>query len=150
VSHRHALSDEQWELLSIVLPRLRGPASKRGDRLFIDAVLYRLKTGIPWRDLPERFGPWKTVYNRFHVWSRRRHWEVIFKRLQLEYDDEGVLLDASVVRAHQDAAGGKGGSAAMHWVVHVVDSPRRSTQRQTRTGARSTSKSRRGSSTSRR
>lgn len=150
MTQRHALTDAQWDLLSGVLPRRRGPAPTLGDRLFIDAVLYRLKTGIPWRDLPERFGPWKTVYNRFSLWSRRRHWEAIFKCLQVEYDDEGVLLDASIVRAHQDAAGGKGGSSATLWVVHVVDSQQKSTQSSIRKAARSTSKSRPDSSTSRR
>lgn len=149
MTHRHALTDSQWKLLSNVLPRRRGPAPKLGDRLFVDAVLYRLKTGSPWRDLPTRFGPWKTVYNRFALWSRRRHWEAIFKCLQLEYDEEGVLLDASVVRAHQDASGGKGGSSATLWVVHVVDSPRNSTRSSTRSGARSTSRSPRGNSTNR-
>jgi len=148
VTHRHALTDAQWKLLSAVLPRRRGPAPKLGDRLFVDAVLYRLKTGAPWRDLPTRFGPWKTVYNRFALWSRRRHWEAIFKCLQVELDEEGVLLDASVVRAHQDASGGKGGSSATLWVVHVVDSPRSSTRSSTRAGARSTSRSRRVNSTS--
>ena len=60
---RHELSDEQWARLRQVLPKQsHGPKSKRGDRKFINAVLYRAKTGVPWRDLPERFGPWKTVY----------------------------------------------------------------------------------------
>lgn len=148
MTHRHALTDAQWDLLSVVLPRRRGPAPTLGDRLFIDAVLYRLKTGVPWRDLPKRFGPWKTVYNRFSLWSRRRHWEAIFKHLQIEFDEEGVLLDASVVRAHQDASGGKGGSSATLWAVHVVDSPRKSTRSSIPSGGRSTSRSRPGSSTS--
>ena len=147
MTHRHALTDAQWKLLSGVLPRRRGPAPTLGDRLFIDAVLYRLKTGSPWRDLPPRFGPWKTVYNRFALWSRRRYWEAIFKCLQVEFDEEGVLLDASIVRAHQDAAGGKGGSSATLWVVHVVDSRQNSTRSSTRTADRFTSKSRRANST---
>src|SRR5579859_8123198 len=64
--HRHALTDEQWERVQGLLPGQRtGPKATRGDRLFIDAVIYRAKTGIAWRDLPERFGPWKSVYNRF-------------------------------------------------------------------------------------
>lgn len=147
MTHRHALTDAQWKLLSGVLPRRRGPAPKLGDRLFIDAVLYRLKIGSPWRDLPARFGPWKTVYNRFALWSRRRHWEAIFKCLQVEFDEEGVVLDASIVRAHQDAAGGKGGSSTTLWVVHVVDSRPNSTRSSTRLADRSTSKSRRVNST---
>ena len=122
--HRHALTDAQWRHLQAVLPvQRRGPASNRGDRVFIDAVLYRAKTGLPWRDLPERFGPWKTVYNRFSNWARRGHWDRIFKQLQLEADETASIVDGSVVRAHQDAAGGKGGSSAMHWVVHVAAFP---------------------------
>ena len=97
--HRHALGDEQWELVRAAVPARHGPAAKRGDRLFIDAVLYRAKTGIPWRDLPERFGPWKTVYNRFTVWSHRGFWAAIFGALQFEVDEEGVMIDASIVRA---------------------------------------------------
>jgi transposase len=50
-----------------------------GDRLFVEAVLFRAKTGLPWRDLPERFGPWKSVYNRFSNWARKGHWLTIFK-----------------------------------------------------------------------
>ena len=108
---RHALSDEQWQQLQQVLPRQKaGPASIRGDRLFIEAVLYRVRTGVPWRDLPERYGPWKSVYNRFSNWARKGHWETLFRELQLEVDDIGSIVDGSVVRAHQDASGGKGGS----------------------------------------
>jgi transposase len=114
---RHALTDQQWVRLQQLLPSRRGPKSNLGDRLFIDAVLYRAKTGLPWRDLPERFGPWKTVYNRFCSWARAGLWEQIFRELQLEVDDTGSILDASVVRAHQEAAGGKGGSDAMLWAA---------------------------------
>ncbi len=77
---RHALTDEQWARLGPVLPKQkRGPRAIRGDRLFINAVLYRAKTGVPWRDLPKRFGPWKTVYNRFANWARKGHWATIFR-----------------------------------------------------------------------
>ena len=148
--HRHALTDPQWAMIRLALPTQRGPEPKIGHRAFIDAVLFRAKTGIPWRDLPERFGPWKTVYNRFALWSHRGHWARIFKALQLEVDDDGVIIDASVVRAHQDAAGGKGGSSATLWVVHEVVSRPRSTRSSIRRGARSMSSSRRANSTSRR
>ena len=139
--HRHALTDEQWALVAAVLPRQkRGPAALRGDRLFVDAVIYRARTGMPWRDLPERFGPWKSVYNRFHNWSRRGHWELIFKALRVEVDQDGSIVDGTMIRAHQDASGGKGGSRGTHWVVLEVDSPRRSTPSSTRKAARSTSR----------
>ena len=112
--HRHALTEAQWRRLQKVLPRQRaGPKAKLGDRLFIEAVLYRARTGLPWRDLPERFGPWKTVYNRFYNWAKRRYWAAIFQELQFEPDETGCIVDGSVVRAHQDASGGKGGSDAM-------------------------------------
>jgi len=98
--HRHALSDSQWARLQPLVPvQRRGPKTLRGNRLFIDAVLYRAKTGLPWRDLPERFGPWKTVYNRFSGWSEKGHWADIFRSLQFEVDDLGSIVDGSVVRA---------------------------------------------------
>ena len=116
--HRHALTDAQWARLRRLLPKQRtGPVSTLGDRQFIEAVLYRAKTGLPWRDLPERFGPWKTVYNRFSNWARRGHWAAIFRELQLEIDETGSIVDGSIVRAHQDASGGKGGSSAMLWAA---------------------------------
>jgi transposase len=100
--------------LQAVIPKQKaGPEATRGDRLFIEAVLFRAKTGMPWRDLPERFGPWKSVYNRFNNWAKKGHREVIFKELQLEVDEVGSIGDGSVVRVHQDASGGKGGPKAM-------------------------------------
>jgi transposase len=126
---RHALSDEQWQRLQPVLPKRKfGPRSKIGDREFVDAVLYRAKTGVPWRDLPERFGPWKSVYNRFANWSRRGVWKQIYKALQVRVDKTGSIVDGSVIRAHQDAAGGKGGSTPIVWVVVEEDSRRRFTR----------------------
>jgi transposase len=112
--HRHELTDEQWRRIEPLLPR-HGRRSARGDRSFLNAVLFLMKTGCPWRDLPERYGNWKTVYNRFANWSRIGHFERIFKALRLKVDKRGSLLDATIARAHQDAAGGKGGSNAMLW-----------------------------------
>ena len=146
--HRHALSEEQWRRLRRVLPRQRaGPEAIRGDRLFNEAVLYRAKTGAPWRDLPERFGPWKSVYNRFCNWARRGHWAAIFQELQVEVDETGSIVDGSVVRAHQDAAGGKGGSSEMLWAVLEEVFQPNSTPSSTPKAARSTLRSRRGTAT---
>jgi transposase len=145
---RHALTDEQWARLRLVLPKQKsGPRAIRGDRLFIDAVLYRAKTGMPWRDLPERFGPWKTVYNRFANWARKGHWATIFRELQYEVDEVGSIVDGSVVRAHQDASGGKGGSDAMLWATLEEVFRRSSTPSSTPKGARFTSRSRRAKGT---
>jgi transposase len=139
--YRHALADQQWERLRPVLPpQPFGPRSKIGDRQFIDAVLYRAKTGVPWRDLPERFGPWKSVYNRFRNWARRGVWKHIYKALRIRVDKTGSIVDGSSVRAHQDAAGGKGGSSSTVWVVVEAASRRRSTRSPTQEAARSTSR----------
>lgn len=145
---RHGLTDAQWRRLQRVLPKQKaGPEATLGDRSFIDAVLFRAKTGVPWRDLPERFGPWKSVYNRFCNWAKKGHWETIFRELQVELDDEGSIVDGSVVRAHQDAAGGKGGSNTMLWdALEEVFRPS-STPSSTRKAGRSTSRSRRDSGT---
>ena len=146
--HRHALTDDQWRRVQAVLPKQKaGPEATRGDRLFIDAVLYRAKTGMPWRDLPERFGPWKSVYNRFANWAKKGHWATIFKELQLEVDETGSIVDGSVVRAHQDASGGKGGSNPTLWAVLEEVFQPSSTQSSIPKGARSTSRSRRGTGT---
>lgn len=146
--HRHALTDEQWRRLQAILPKQKaGPEAIRGDRLFIEAVLFRAKTGLPWRDLPERFGPWKSVYNRFSNWAKKGHWATIFKELQFEVDETGSIVDGSVVRAHQDASGGKGGSDAMLWAVLEEVFQQSSTPSSTPKVAPSTSRSRRGSGT---
>jgi transposase len=139
--HRHALTEAQWARLLPILPRqVSGPKATRGDRLFIEAVLFRAKTGLPWRDLPERFGPWKSVFNRFSNWARKGHWATIFRELQLEVDETGSIVDGSVVRAHQDASGGKGGSDAMLWAVLEEAFRPNSTSSSTRKRGRSTSR----------
>jgi transposase len=101
-----------------------------GDREFINAVLHRAKTGCPWRDLPERFGPWKSVYNRFNNWSASGIWERLFAALDFELCDpvEDTIVDATIVRAHQAAAGGKGGSKKTLWDALAAVFRQRSTQ----------------------
>jgi transposase len=146
--HRHALTEEQWRRLEAEIPKQKaGPRATRGDRLFIEAVLFRAKTGLPWRDLPERFGPWKSIYNRFNNWSKKGYWQLIFKALQLEVDDVGSIVDGSVVRAHQDASGGKGGSRAMPSAVLAAVIRPNSMPSSIPRGDPSTSRSRRGSGT---
>ena len=137
--HRHELTEAQWQQLSDVLPRGRGRPADRGDRNFINAVVWIAKTGAPWRDVPERFGPWKTTYNRFAAWAKRDVWLSVFKALSLSDDGVGSLLDASVVRAHQDAAGGKGASMHRRSAARAADSQRKSTRRPTARAARSKS-----------
>ena len=111
----HALTDEQWVKIESFLDRGRpGPKAKIGDRQFIDVVIYRAKTDIPWRDVPERFGPWKSGYNRFNNWAKVGSWDLLVAVRAIELDgvdeEEDSIVDVTIVRAHQDAAGGKGGS----------------------------------------
>ena len=141
--HQHALTDEQWTAVQPLLPGRRpGPKSKRGDRRFVDAVLYRARTGVAWRDLPSRFGPWKSVFNRFNNWSKRGVWAQVFKALQLEIDSSIAIADASVVRAHQDSSGGRGGSTETLWAALEEAFQPSFTRSSTGKRGRSTSRSR--------
>jgi transposase len=142
---RHELSDEQWtRVQAVVTEKKTGPHSKLGERVFVTAVIYRMSTGVPWRDLPKHFGPWNRTYKRFLAWSKRGTWAKVFKALQRKPDRTSCIVDASVVRAHQDASGGKGGSKAMLWGTLVADSPPSFTESQMRRAVRSLSRSRRG------
>jgi len=98
---RHAISDDNWNRLVPLLPR-RGPEGDK--RRFVDAVLYVAKTGIPWRDLPERFGKPNTVWKRFDRWARAGVWRKVFDVLQ-DPDVEWLILDSTIIRAHPSAAG---------------------------------------------
>jgi transposase len=79
----------------------------RDNRLFVEAVLYRYRAGIPWRDLPERFGAWKAVHTRFSRWTETGVWESLFKHLADDADNEYAMIDSTIVRAHHHAAGAK-------------------------------------------
>jgi transposase len=75
------------------------------NRLFVEAVLYRYRAGIPWRDLPERFGDWKNVHRRFSRWAETGVWEKVFQHLAADADNEYAMIDSTIVRAHQHSAG---------------------------------------------
>lgn len=109
---RYALRDDQWERIEMLLP---GKAGDRGvtaadNRLFVEAVLYRYRAGIPWRDLPERFGDCRVVHTRHMRWSRKGVWGRVFKTLAQDADNEYAMIDSTIVRAHQHSAGAKGSS----------------------------------------
>ena len=75
------------------------------NRLFVEAVLYRSRAGVPWRDLPERFGDWKNVHRRWSRWAASGVWENVFKQLAADADNEYAMIDSTIVRAHQHSAG---------------------------------------------
>ena len=112
MAKRYAISDEQWLKIKDLLPGRAGypgrPASD--NRLFVDAVLYRYRAGIPWRDLPERFGDFRVVHLRHSRWSKKGVWKTVFEALAADADNEYAMIDSTIVRAHQHSAGAKKGA----------------------------------------
>ena len=109
---RYGLRDEQWEQIKHVLPGRAetAGASAKDNRLFVEAVLYRYRAGIPWRDLPERCGDWKNIHRRHRRWSESGVWQRVFAPLAGEANNAYAMIDATIVRVHQHAAGAKGGT----------------------------------------
>ena len=105
--HRHALRADQWERIKDHLPGRPGSVgvTAADNRLFVDAVLYRYRAGIPWRDLPERFGDWNNTHRRFSRWAKSGVWQRVFEHLAEAADTEYAMIDSTIVRAHQHSAG---------------------------------------------
>jgi transposase len=106
---RYGLRDDQWERIAAFLPGRAGTVGRPAtdNRLFVEAVLYRYRAGIPWRDLPERFGDFRVVHTRFSRWARRGVWARVFQHLAQDADNEYAMIDSTIVRAHQHAAGAR-------------------------------------------
>ena len=111
MNRRYALSDAHWERIKDLLPGQAGQpgATAHDNRLFVDAVLYRYRAGIPWRDLPERFGDFRVVHTRHSRWSGRGVWQRVLEFLAQDADNEYAMIDSTIVRAHQHSAGAKKG-----------------------------------------
>lgn len=120
---RYELSEKQWIRIN---PLIAGKASDPGrtgadNRLFVNAVLWVIRSGAHWHDLPERYGKYKTVHKRFTRWAKTGVWERIFEDLTNDPDNQYLMLDSTVVRAHQQAANGKGGPKIRLWGVPEED-----------------------------
>jgi transposase len=120
---RDELTNAQWVRIG---PLLAGKASDPGrtgadNRLFVNAVLWIIRSGAHWHDLPERYGKYKTVHKRFTRWAKAGVWERVFASLTSDPDNQYLMLDSTVVRAHQQAASGKGGPKIRLWGVPEVD-----------------------------
>lgn len=110
---RGDLTDEEWGRLRPLLPVSNGRCGRwRDHRQVIDGILHRVRTGVQWRDLPERFGPWKTVYERHRLWSANGTWQRLLQQVQAAADAAGqidwdISVDSTAMRAHQHAAGAR-------------------------------------------
>ena len=108
---RFVISDRSWTIIEPLVP---GGAGDRGvtakdTRLFLEAVLWKVRVGGPWRDLPPGFGAWNSVFRRFRRWAQRGVFDRIFKAVSGEPDFEFILIDGTIISAHQKASGAKGG-----------------------------------------
>lgn len=126
---RKYLRNDQWNRIKDVLP---GKAGDRGvtaadNRLFVEGVLWLLRTGAPWRDLPAEFGRWHTAYMRFSRWQRSGVWERLFRRVSADADLEEVFLDSTAIRAHLHAAGAPKKTVRSHWADLAAAGVRKST-----------------------
>ena len=108
---RTVLTDAMWARIEPMLPgKATDPGVTAADnRMFLEAVLWRIRTGSPWRDLPGHFGNWNSVFKRFRRWALAGIFETVFNELSDEFDLEYVFVDGTIVQAHQKAAGAKGG-----------------------------------------
>ena len=120
---RFDLSDDEWALLE---PPKSRKSARVGDRKIVNAIFYVLRTGMPWRDLPARYGPYTTAYNRFNRWSRRGIWKLVFDRLASKSHDSLYLIDSTVVKAHRAASGAKGGRKIRRLASAEAVEPRKS------------------------
>ena len=113
MKRRYELSDEQWDLVVQLLPdETKGfGRPRRDDRTLMNGMFWMLNSGASWRDLPDRYGPWQTVYDRFRHWQKQGVLERICQQLRLKLDEEGLIepgtwiIDATIIKAHKAAAG---------------------------------------------
>lgn len=118
---RYDLSEAEWRVVEPLLPPGGRGKARVDDRRVVNGIFYVLRTGSPWRDLPERYGPYTTVYNRFNRWAKRGVWLAVFEALTDRSPQSLHLIDSSIVRAHQHAAGGKKGVRITPSAVLVAD-----------------------------
>ncbi len=125
---RLIISDNQWEVIEKILKKVKRPDGRPpwlSNRMFIEAILYVARTGLPWRDLPKSFGYWNAVYNRFRRWEENGVWQGLWKELRRDEFKEAamIFIDSTIIRAHQHAAGAGKKTADKRlrdWGVHGV------------------------------
>ena len=132
------LSEAEWRRIEPLLPRGRKGALRVDDRRVISGIIHMLKSGSRWRDCPEVYGPYTTVYNRFNRWSRQGIWTGIFYALTGSTGMYGsISVDSTYIKAHRSAAGAKGGPSTMQSAARGAGRPPKSTRSSTRKADRS-------------
>lgn len=116
---RYELTDVQWERIKDLLPGRDGyvGVTAKDNRTFINGVLWITRSGAAWRDLPPRYGDWKNVHRRCSRWAKTGVWKQLFEVLCEDAQNEYLMIDSTIVRAHQHAAGAKGGANSRLWGV---------------------------------
>ena len=139
--NRKPLSDRQWSVIEPLLKtdRSKGGRPPKDSRMVLDAILWIHRTGSPWRDVPAGYGPWQSIYTRFSRWSKSDIWPRLLASLSADRDAESYLIDSTIVRAHQHAAGAKKSRAkTRRSAAPAAASPARSMSSSTRSAIRST------------
>lgn len=110
------LNDSQWNKIKDILPGKQSDPGRTGsdNRRFVEAIMWVGRNGARWRALPAHYGNWNTVHRRFRRWSKKGIWQMIFNTLAVSADTEWLMIDSTIIRAHQHAAGAKGGSKMRH------------------------------------
>ena len=123
MAKRYELDDRQWARIADKVPGKKGDPGRSGkdNRLFVNGVLWILRSGAQWDELPERYGKWKSVHKRFTRWSANGTWDRMFEVLIRDRDNDYLMIDTTIVRAHQQAATGKGGARTRRWGVPEED-----------------------------
>lgn len=111
------ISDGQWQQIEGFLPGRPDSVgvTAKDNRLFVDGVLWVLRSGAEWKDLPEEYGKWKTSHKRYTRWARAGIWKKVFQVLLDDPDNRNVMIDSTIVRTHQQAVCGKGGAKVNLW-----------------------------------
>jgi len=136
---RYDLTDFEWSVIEPLLPMDRRGPKPKNNRQIINGMFYVLRAGSPWRDLPERYGPYTTVYNRFNRWRKAGIWDRLMDAIVKAHDGKVQMIDSSIVRVHQHASGVKKRVEFVVWAEAEAASPRRSTRASMRRAARSAS-----------
>jgi transposase len=134
---RYDLTDFEWRVIEPLLPNKPRGVPRVDDRRVLNGIFWVLRSGAPWRDLPERYGPRTTCYNRFVRWRKAGVWDRLMDAISAAHDGEIQMIDSTSIRAHQQAATAKKGGQIIVSVDHAAGSRPRSTLSSTHKGSRS-------------